>query len=134
MDAGHSMTGKLSSPTRKKSPTSGLHPSAAPFCCASSLVLGTKEFVNVLMFKLLDQLPQAIKDSSQRVRLIIADFLNQGVEVVHKPMVVSKSLRGGQSELVEDSASFSWAHLSTPLIICTMRQNVADARNDTHST
>jgi hypothetical protein len=80
----------------KKRRTSGLHPSAA-YCCASSLVIGTKEFVNVLMFKLLDHLPQAIKDSSQRVRLIIADLVNQGVEVVHKSMVVSKSLRGGQS-------------------------------------
>ena len=64
------------------------------------------------MFKLLDLLPHAIKGSSQRVSFVIADLFNQGVEAVHKSMVVGKSLRGGQSQFVENSASFSWAHYS----------------------
>ena len=68
----------------------------------------------MLKFKLLDLLPQAIKDPCQRVRLIIADLDNQGVEPVYKSMVVSNSLRDGQSQLVENFASFSRAHLSTP--------------------
>jgi hypothetical protein len=70
--------------------------------------------------------PQAIKDSRQRVRLIIADLVNQGIEAVHKSMVVGKSLRDRQSQLVENIVSFSWAHLSTRLIIFTVRQNVAN--------
>jgi hypothetical protein len=66
----------------------------------------------MLMFKLLDQLPHAIKGSSQRVSFVIADFVNQGVEAVHKSMVVCKSLRDGQSQLLENLVSFNWAHYS----------------------
>jgi hypothetical protein len=77
--------------------------------CATTFL---DEFVNVLMFKLLDQLPHAIKGSSQRVSFVIADFLNQGVEAVHKFMVVSNCLRDGQSQLLENTASYSWVHYS----------------------
>ena len=42
-------------------------------------ILVFDEFVNVLMFKLLDLLPHAIKGSSQRVSFVIADLFNQGV-------------------------------------------------------
>lgn len=66
----------------------------------------------MLTFKLLDLLPHAVKGSSHRVSFIIADLANQGVKAVHKSVVVGKSLRDGQSQLVENSASFSWAHSS----------------------
>ena len=66
----------------------------------------------VLLFELLDLLPHAIKGSGQRVSFVIADLDNQGVQAVHKSMVVGNSLWDGQSQLVENSASLSWAHYS----------------------
>jgi hypothetical protein len=74
----------------------------------------------MLGFELFDLLCNLVQESGQGVRFVVANLTDQGVEAVHKTMVVSKSLRDGQSQLVENIASFSWAHHST---VC---QNVAD--------
>jgi hypothetical protein len=62
-------------------------------------------------------LPQAIKDSRQRVRLIIADLVNQGIEA-GRAIPARREYRF--------FLSFSWGHLSTRLIIFTVRQNMAN--------
>jgi hypothetical protein len=70
-------------------------------------VLFFDELVNVLTFKLLDQLSNLVHVSSQGVTFILADLIDQGVKVTDKTMVVSESLRDGQSQLAENGASFS---------------------------
>jgi hypothetical protein len=70
-------------------------------------VLFFDEFVNVLTFKLLNELSNLVHVPSHGVSLVVADLVNQGVKAADKTIVVSKSLRDAQSQLAENGASFS---------------------------
>jgi hypothetical protein len=70
------------------------------------------KLANMLGFELFDLVCNLVQESGQGVRFVVANLTDQGVEAVDKTMVVSKSLRDGQSQLVENIASFSWAHHS----------------------
>jgi hypothetical protein len=56
-----------------------------------------RKLANMLSLELFDLLCNLVQESGQGVRFVVANLTDQGVEAVHKTMVVSKSLRDGQS-------------------------------------